>query len=445
MSTSNQQTLADSGANERPPMLEKGNYIPWESRFIRFLDNKVEEWDRMWRSIEKGPYVGPIIFNPDKPTEQILEPLSKMTKGNKKQYIADVKGMWEQIKRLMFCSDVTSHVRHSRLMDEFDKFTAKEGESLESLYERLTTFVNIMDRNNVRPIPVSINTKFLNCLQPEWSKYVTMVPHNQTGDTVSYDELYDFLVQFEPHVLASKAKKVVKNHDPLALLANSNASSSQSHANSSYSPQPYYVTHPSSVVDYEDEYQGELQGDSQEDWHTTAMINQVVIQDGRVDIQTKNAGYGGNGDINARRQNKNQAFNAGTGNDESNQIVQRVPRTESTPGKYFREQMLLAMKDEAGSNLKDEKNDFMLDNSYGDETLKELTVVVIMMARIQPANENAESEPSYDAKAVSEVNASNEVHEQVNLVKRKTVIHTSDDDQINFNIILLPSQNKCLV
>ncbi|GJS81885.1 hypothetical protein Tco_0748426 [Tanacetum coccineum] len=197
----------------------------------------------------------------------------------------------------MFCSDVTSHVRHSRLMDEFDRFTAKEGESLESLYERLTTFVNIMDRNNVRPIPVSINTKFLNCLQPEWSKYVTMVPHNQTGDTVSYDEL-----------------------------------------------------------------------------------NQAVIQDGRVDIQTKNAGYGGNGDINTRRQNKNQAFNVGTGNDESNQIVQRVPRIESTPGKYFREQMLLAMKDEAGSNLKDEKNDFMLDNSYGDETLEELTVVVIMMA-----------------------------------------------------------------
>ncbi|GJR43648.1 retrovirus-related pol polyprotein from transposon TNT 1-94 [Tanacetum coccineum] len=61
--------------------------------------------------------------------------------------------------------------------------------------------------------------------------------------------------------------------------------------------------------------------------------NQVVIQDGRVDIQTKNAGYGGNGNRNAGRQNRNQAFNAGTGNDESNQIVQRVPRTESTLGK----------------------------------------------------------------------------------------------------------------
>ncbi|GJT87584.1 retrovirus-related pol polyprotein from transposon TNT 1-94 [Tanacetum coccineum] len=97
--------------------------------------------------------------------------------------------------------------------------------------------------------------------------------------------------------------------------------------------------------------------------------------------------------------------------------------------------MLLAMKNEARSNLKNKENDFMLDNSYGDETLEELTAAVIMMARIQPANDNADSKPSYDAKAVSEVNASHKVHEQVNHVKRKTIIHTYDDDQINSNII----------
>ncbi|GJY67542.1 retrovirus-related pol polyprotein from transposon TNT 1-94 [Tanacetum coccineum] len=168
----------------------------------------------------------------------------------------------------------------------------------------------------------------------------------------------------------SLAKKAAKNHDPLALLANSNAYSSQSHANSSYSPQSYY--------------------------------------DGRVDLQTKNVGYGGTGNRNAGRQNKNHAFNAGTGNDESNQIVQRVSRTESTSGKAnVQEQMLQAMKDEVKSNLKDEENDFMLDNSYENEILEELTAAVIMMARIQPADENAESEPSYNLKAVSDVNASN--------------------------------------
>nr|GEY17826.1 hypothetical protein [Tanacetum cinerariifolium] len=147
-------------------------------------------------------------------------------------------------------------------MDEFDKFAAKKGESLESVYERLTTLVNIMDHNNVYPISVSINTKFINCLQPDWSKYVTMVRYNQIGDVVSYDQLYDSLVRFKPHLHTSKAKKAAKNQDLLALLAYSNASSSQSHAYSSYSPQSYYVTHPLSVVDYKDEYQGELQGDS---------------------------------------------------------------------------------------------------------------------------------------------------------------------------------------
>ncbi|GJU97286.1 hypothetical protein Tco_1326557 [Tanacetum coccineum] len=108
-----------------------------------------------------------------------------------------------------------------------------------------------------------------------------------------------------------KQKKAAKNHDLLTLLAHLNASSSQSHANSSYSPQLYYVTHLSSVVDDKDEYQGELQGDSQEDKLTTAMMllaraitynfstptnnhlctssntrNQAMVQDGRVDIQT---------------------------------------------------------------------------------------------------------------------------------------------------------------
>ncbi|GKF58940.1 hypothetical protein Tco_0175726, partial [Tanacetum coccineum] len=38
--------------------------------------------------------------------------------------------------------------------------------------------------------------------------------------------------------------------------------------------------------------------------------------------------------------------------------------------------MLLAMKDEAGSNLNAEENDFMLDDSFRDETLEELTAAV---------------------------------------------------------------------
>ncbi|GJW18152.1 integrase, catalytic region, zinc finger, CCHC-type containing protein [Tanacetum coccineum] len=66
------------------------------------------------------------------------------------------------------------------------------------------------------------------------------------------------------------------------------------------------------------------------------------------------------------------------------------------------ESMHEAMKDEAGSNLSNEENNFMLDTSYGEE-LEELTIAVMLMARLQPTDENAETVPSYDAKAVSQV------------------------------------------
>ncbi|GJW03133.1 homeodomain-like protein [Tanacetum coccineum] len=72
--------------------------------FRRFLDNKLEDEERMWNLIQNGPYQRPMIPNPDNTQQKILEPL------------------------LMIGSEVTSHVRHSRLMDEFDKFAAKEGE-----------------------------------------------------------------------------------------------------------------------------------------------------------------------------------------------------------------------------------------------------------------------------------------------------------------------------
>nr|GEZ37680.1 hypothetical protein [Tanacetum cinerariifolium]GEZ77357.1 hypothetical protein [Tanacetum cinerariifolium] len=121
------------------------------------------------------------------------------------------------------------------------------------------------------------------------------------------------------------------------------------------------------------------------------------------------------------------------------------PKPKVRAAKYTREQMLLAMTDEIEGTLNDEKNDFVLYNSYGDETLEELIVAVIMMARIQQADDNAETDPKYDVEAVSEVNASHidlisgilskGVHEHTKHEKLKTIINTSNDDQIDSNII----------
>nr|GEU52817.1 hypothetical protein [Tanacetum cinerariifolium] len=78
--------------------------------------------------------------------------------------------------------------------------------------------------------------------------------------STDFDNLFDNLSQYEPHVIASRAKKAARNLDPLALVAHSNVHSPHSQASPlySHSPQPYYATHPSSVIDYEEDYQGEI-------------------------------------------------------------------------------------------------------------------------------------------------------------------------------------------
>ncbi|GJR37055.1 hypothetical protein Tco_1212739 [Tanacetum coccineum] len=57
MSIANQQTLAESRAENIPPILEKGSYVPWASQFLRFLDCKRGEGELMRKSIDSGPYI----------------------------------------------------------------------------------------------------------------------------------------------------------------------------------------------------------------------------------------------------------------------------------------------------------------------------------------------------------------------------------------------------
>ncbi|GJW44509.1 hypothetical protein Tco_0073308, partial [Tanacetum coccineum] len=58
MSTSNthQQSLADAGSKTRPSMLKRGSYIPWASRFRRYLNRKRENRKWLNKEIDEGLY-----------------------------------------------------------------------------------------------------------------------------------------------------------------------------------------------------------------------------------------------------------------------------------------------------------------------------------------------------------------------------------------------------
>ncbi|GKB98799.1 hypothetical protein Tco_0984936 [Tanacetum coccineum] len=126
------------------------------------------------------------------------------------QTVADLTG--DDKLRLMHGIDLSLQERHSRLMNEFDKFSAETGESIEFVYNRFCTFMNNMERNKL--LPDNIN---------------------------------------EPDVNASRAKRTARNHDLVALVANTYASPSYSRPS-----QSNYVTHPPSMQDYDDDYQGDV-------------------------------------------------------------------------------------------------------------------------------------------------------------------------------------------
>ncbi|GJR36864.1 retrovirus-related pol polyprotein from transposon TNT 1-94 [Tanacetum coccineum] len=136
------------------------------------------------------------------------------------------KDLWEKIKLLMQGTSLTKQERECKLYDEFDKFTYKKGETLHEYYLRFTLLLNDM---NIYKMPLEqfqVNTKFLNTLPDEWSKFVTDV------------KLVKDLQQHERH--ANEVRLMhVRNPDPLALVA--------SHQLTQQAYQSHLHTHPQSL------------------------------------------------------------------------------------------------------------------------------------------------------------------------------------------------------
>nr|GEU63951.1 hypothetical protein [Tanacetum cinerariifolium] len=268
------------------------------------------------------------------------------------------KAIWKRAECLMQGSVQNKVDRETHFNNEFDQFVIKPGEALVSVYNRFAQLMNDLERNGIIFPKVVVNTKFLNCLQPEWLK----------------------------------AEKLEKSHDPLALVAYTGSSSKYT--------SPYYVTHPSSVVDYNDDYQGDAVQNNFEDTLTSAMIllarvitqrfsnltnnrlhtssnirNQAIVQGDRVNIQSRNLGH----------------------------YARNYPKPRVRDSKYFMEQMFLAKQDEVGVILTDEQDDFLFADASRMEEIKELSANICLMARIQPANFNSGTGPSYDFAFLSEV------------------------------------------
>ncbi|GJZ13009.1 retrovirus-related pol polyprotein from transposon TNT 1-94 [Tanacetum coccineum] len=108
--------------------------------------------------------------------------------------------------------------RDCKLYDEFDKFAYKKGESLHEFYLIFSLLLNDMNIYNMKLEQFQVNTKFLNTLPPEWSKFVTDVKLVRDLHTTNIDQLHAYLGQHEFH--ANEVRLMhERNSDPLALVA----------------------------------------------------------------------------------------------------------------------------------------------------------------------------------------------------------------------------------
>ncbi|GJR78075.1 hypothetical protein Tco_0148860 [Tanacetum coccineum] len=113
------------------------------------------------------------------------------------------------------------------LYDEFDKFTSEPGESIHSYYLRYAKLINDMNMIPMSMSNMQINTKFVNHLQLEWSRFVIAVKQVINLHVLNFDQLYAFLKHNEKD--ANEVQEMRQRFPcSLALLANT------------YNPPPSY-------------------------------------------------------------------------------------------------------------------------------------------------------------------------------------------------------------
>ncbi|GKE21497.1 hypothetical protein Tco_1433009 [Tanacetum coccineum] len=236
-------TLAEymilSGADNRPPMLDKDLYDSWKIRMELYIQNR-DNGRMILESVEHGPLIWPTIEeNGVTRTKKYAE----LSASEKIQADCDMKAtniilqglptniyslmnhhrvpkdLWERVQFLMQGTSLTKQEREYKMYDAFDKFAHIKGESLHQYYLRFSQLINDMNIYNMKLEKFQVNTKFLNSLPSEWSKFVTDVKLVKDLHTTNFDQLHAYLQQ---HKLHANEVCIVRerNQDPLALVAN---------------------------------------------------------------------------------------------------------------------------------------------------------------------------------------------------------------------------------
>nr|GEV93127.1 hypothetical protein [Tanacetum cinerariifolium] len=416
--TSASKNSKGTGSESRLPMLNKGNYVPRSSRLLRYAKSR-PNGKLIHNSILNGPYVRRIIPEPGDTNRDVtvtdtfhVQTDDELSDKEIKQIKADDQAI--QTILLGLLEDI--YEKKAKFFNEWEKFTSNEGESIESYYHHLLKLMNGLKRNRQFPEKIASNLKFLNNLQPEWSRHVTIVHQTTDLHTADYTQLYDFLKYNQKEVDELKAERLAKTQDPLALMANSNnpyafsaPHQNQSSFNQNYlqqpMPNPKDITNPTTVMNIALVLMAKA---FKLNYSTPTNNNQRILSNPRnkqIAQPGMNMGQdrqmqmvGGNGGNQFRQYagnltgyndvigNQIRCYNCrGIGHYARNCTVKPKRRDAA----YLQTQLLIAQKEKAGIQLQAEEYDLMATAADLDK-IEEVNANCIMMANMQQASTSEE-------------------------------------------------------
>ncbi|GKB13233.1 retrovirus-related pol polyprotein from transposon TNT 1-94 [Tanacetum coccineum] len=232
-----------SGANNRPPILDKDLYDSWKSRMELYMQNR-EHGRMILELVENGPLIWPTVEeNGVTRTKKYVE----LSVAKKIQADCDMKATNIILQGLP--ADIYSLVNHHRVAK--DLWDTRE--TLHKYYLRFTQLINDINIYNMKIEQFQVNTKFLNSLPPEWSKFVIDVKLVKDLHTTNFDQLHTYREQHELHANEVYLLRE-RNQDPLAFVENQQmipphfntyqSSYNNTHIQQQFPPSQYGSIHP---------------------------------------------------------------------------------------------------------------------------------------------------------------------------------------------------------